>query len=328
MIYIGKTSLQKIFEKLLGYFAPLESPKLKGTPTAPTPAADAADDSQQIANVAYVKANGGKVDTTTLLSKTEAASTYFPLSGGTLTPNKGISFIGGSQDYTGKISVNRAGQLALGVNYTGTSTTPVPYKASVEIDSAFAKMTFSGYGGSVVFDVSDSTTGTKIIADTFDGTAIKAVQDTNGNQIDTTYATVDWVKQFIEQKLAPAVVITGTISTGNTPTLFKIINATVSGKLSDGTTATIDDDNMSFRKITNSIGGFQTISWSNDLTNKRVSIAVTVNNTVNLTGTVKLLPPQSPGIALDTGEMDKLGTQFTDGTPITITITLADSTEG
>lgn len=53
MSSISQNGLQKIFEKILGYFAPKDSPAFTGTPTVPTPADNAGD--TQIANVAYVK---------------------------------------------------------------------------------------------------------------------------------------------------------------------------------------------------------------------------------------------------------------------------------
>lgn len=48
---IGKTGLQAIFQKLLAYFAPKESPVFTGTPKAPLPDGT---ETEQIATVGYV----------------------------------------------------------------------------------------------------------------------------------------------------------------------------------------------------------------------------------------------------------------------------------
>jgi len=106
----------------LGQKAPLESPTLTGTPTAPT--ASAATNTTQIATTAYVKSQGYSTTTGTVTSVNASVPTGLSISGGPITSSGtlAITLAGGYEIPT---TANLAAKASLASpTFTGTPTAP------------------------------------------------------------------------------------------------------------------------------------------------------------------------------------------------------------
>lgn len=345
MIYIGKTSLQKIFEKLLGYFAPIESPKLTGIPTAPTPADTAADDSTQIANVAYVKANRGSGDSLLELD-TEGNLTTKGDAMKNIVPRANVEGSLGTEQkrwgslYTGKVSISTnggGGNAMLGGSGRKFGLQLIPddqYKGStVEIIAsalwgavAFQGTDKDGNSGKITFDVA----GSGVNATTFNGTATKAQQDANGKQIDTTYATMDWVKQYFSEQTKPHITITGTLEqtqASDSNILFRVLESTITGTIEGITIQPTNNNTLEMYKYSDTLGYLSGI-YASEGTGTALTMKIDVGDVITVSGKFGVVPPQRPCFVLDNGEIAKVTSDaFTDpayaGKTITITFTKA-----
>lgn len=97
---VGLTEYTGLVKTALNAKAPLSSPALTGTPTAPTPTAG--DDSTKIATTEFVQ---DAIDS----EETRADGAYLPLAGGTVTGNLSVS---------GSITGNVTGNASTATNAT------------------------------------------------------------------------------------------------------------------------------------------------------------------------------------------------------------------
>lgn len=201
MSTISQNGLQKIFEKILGYFAPKDSPAFTGTPTVPTPSGA---NELQAANVAYVqkyvkdqvmatititqsahqtitiKALGQSYTETVTLPKNtvyEVAITAedgygagkLSTTGGMLSADVNVSATDAYPVATITI-VQSAHQTitvsALGKSYTETVTLPVntEYTVAIAAEDNFVAGTLSTTGGTLLKSITVSATEAQLIA--------------------------------------------------------------------------------------------------------------------------------------------------------------------